>query len=298
MRPAIRILLTDVSRDGRVLVGGGARELLFGRLVRTRARSRMAQIRGLPDQSGRPGRALHRGGEQRCGIYLRPADGSPAVRLAGGERPPDGKWALVLERLGRSTPRLLRVPTGAGTPEPVPVGDLVLRGAAWLPDGQRIYLRAAAPGKDSQGYLMELPNGPPRPFGPASPQWAVFSPDSRLALIGRADGKQLIYPVDGGEPRPVPGLRPEEIGDMYSPVGPFTGDGAGVYLAHYRDMPVRIERIELADGRRAFWKDFAPSDRSGVLSVQDYTIGADGRSYAYTIVRSLSDALYVLDGLK
>jgi hypothetical protein len=145
---------------------------------------------------------------------------------------------------------------------------------------------------------MDLPAGRPRSFGPESPQWAVFSPDGRLALIGRADGKQLLYPVDGGEPRPVPGLQPEEVGDLFSPVGPFTGDGAGVYLAHYRDLPLRIDRLELADGRRSFWKELGPSDRAGMLSIEGYTIGADGRSYAYTIVRSLSDALYVIDGLK
>jgi hypothetical protein len=162
-----------------------------------------------------------------------------------------------------------------------------------------VFLRATPPGGGGQlGYLVELPAGAPRRFGPESPQWAAFSPDGRLALIGRPDGQQLVYPVDGGDPFHVPGLSDDEKDNFLFPAGPFTGDGKGVYLAHYRDFPPALDRIDLASGRREFWKELAPADRTGVTRVTDYVIGSDDRAYAYCINRSVSGALYVIDGLR
>lgn len=242
-----------------------------------------------------------RGSGPEGGTYLRGTDGSPAVRLSDGQAQglsPDGKWAMVLLRLKAPKPRLLLVPTGAGSAQEIPVGDLSVAGAVWLPNGRTIYLRATAPGQSSQGFLLDLPDGKPRRFGPESPQWAVFSPDSRLALIGRTDGQQIIYPTSGAEPFPVPGLLSEEKGNFLFPVGPFTGDGKGVYLAHYQDFLPQLDRIDLATGRREPWKQLAPADRTGVTRITDYSIGADDRSYAYNLVRSTSSALYVIEGLK
>ena len=307
MRPAIRVVMTDVSRDGRILFEAGMLrgELLFGHAGAVGEKD-LAWLgdAGAADIS-RDGRFVlftesGEGSGPQWGTYLRAADGSPAVRLADGEAQglsPDGKWALVLQRIGAPPPRLMRVPTGAGIAEPVPVGDLTVRGAVWLPDGKRIYLRASAPGKGTQGYLLDLPEGKPRTFGPESPQWAAFSPDGRLALIGRADGQQMIYPVDGSAPYLAPGLRPEEVGDMFTVVGPFSGD-SGAYVIHYRDIPVRIEKLDFATGRRTPWKELAPSDRAGVTRFNDVTVGVDGSSYAYSISRSIASALYVLEGLR
>ena len=306
MRMAVRMILTDVSSQGNVLAETGALrgELMFGRIGE--AEKDLAWLGDpLAPDIRRDGGAVvftesgEGSGPQR-GVYLRASDGSPAVRLADGEShgfSPDGKWALVLQRLGAAPPRLLRVPTGPGTPEPIPVGDLTVRGAVWLPDGKRIFLRASPPGKTLQGYLMELPAGRPVPFGPESPQWAAFSPDSRLALIGRPDGKQFVYPVDGSKPFAPNGLLPEEVDDMFSVVGPFTEDGKGAFLIHYRDLPVRIDRLDFASGRRSFWKDLMPLDRAGVTRFNDVTIGPDGKSYAYSFARSIASALYVIDGL-
>jgi hypothetical protein len=205
----------------------------------------------------------------------------------------------VLLRLKTPRPRLLLVPTGPGTARDVAVGDLAVAGAAWLPDGKRIFLRATPPGGGvTRGYLMDLPEGRPRPFGPESPQWAVFSPDSRLALIGRPDGQQLVYPTDGGEPFHVPGLSEDEKDNFLVPAGSFTGDGRGVYLVHFRDFPPAVDRIELESGRREPWKELVPADRAGVMRITDYMIGADDRSYAYSVSRTVGGAIYVIEGLR
>jgi hypothetical protein len=304
MRPAVRVILMDVSRDGRALVEAldGRVELMFGRIGDERERnlSWLGEVRYV--DIARDGSAVlftevGEGSGPNGTVFLRKTDGSPAIRLAEGMAQglsPDGKSALVLAK--DPSTKLLRVATGAGQAKTIPMGSLVVQSAAWIPDGKRIFVLAAEPGKETSGYIVGLSDGKPQPFGPEGPLWAVFSPDSRFALIGRADGQQLIYPLAGGEPRPVPGLRPDEIGDPYVTVGPFNSDGSSVYVAHFRDS--RIDRLDLKTGQRTFWKEFLPTDRAGVTRVQEYTISADDRSYAYAVARVVSDAIYVIEGLK
>jgi eukaryotic-like serine/threonine-protein kinase len=62
-------------------------------------------------------------------------------------------------------------------------------------------------------------------------------------------------------------------------------------------IPAKIERVDLATGRREPWKEIAPADPAGVQSNAGIKFSADGKSYAYSTLRILSD-LYVVDGLK
>jgi hypothetical protein len=56
-------------------------------------------------------------------------------------------------------------------------------------------------------------------------------------------------------------------------------------------------RVDLATGRRDPWMDIVPADPAGAQSIPDVKFSADGKSYAYSVVRLLSD-LYVVEGLK
>jgi len=55
--------------------------------------------------------------------------------------------------------------------------------------------------------------------------------------------------------------------------------------------------VDLATGRREDWKELAPSDPAGVKTISPVRFSADGKSYAYSYYRVLSD-LYVVEGLK
>jgi hypothetical protein len=84
---------------------------------------------------------LQPGGGTGQFAYLRPTDGSPAIRLGEGGAlalSPDGKWALALMS---SSTRLVALPTGAGEPRDltrvgfdyaIGVGPL-FRTATWFP---------------------------------------------------------------------------------------------------------------------------------------------------------------------
>ena len=101
----------------------------------------------------------------------------------------------------------------------------------------------------------------------------------------------VLYPTDGGEPRPVPGVEREEI------VVRWTADGRGLYLADSRKMPLTVSRLDLATGRREPIRSFAPADAAGVLNVFPVLLSADGKSYVYSYRRILDD-LSVVTGAR
>jgi len=63
------------------------------------------------------------------------------------------------------------------------------------------------------------------------------------------------------------------------------------------ELPAKVFRVDIASGRRVLWKELMPSDSAGVVGLSTVVIPPDGRSYAYSYVRVLSD-LYVVDGVK
>ena len=61
--------------------------------------------------------------------------------------------------------------------------------------------------------------------------------------------------------------------------------------------PARVFRLDLETGTRVLWKELLPEDSAGVVTVARVHVTPDGRSYAYTYERELSD-LYIGEALK
>jgi len=76
----------------------------------------------------------------------------------------------------------------------------------------------------------------------------------------------------------------------------FEPDGKSI-LVRRRGVPAKIERVFLNSGRREAVRQISPSDPAGVRSIAAVHFSADGKSYAYSYYRTLSD-LWVVDGLK
>jgi hypothetical protein len=72
-------------------------------------------------------------------------------------------------------------------------------------------------------------------------------------------------------------------------------DGRSVFIAQ-GDVPLRVNRLDLATGRLAQWKMLAPDDLTGVLFVGNPVLSADGKAYAYDYGRFLMD-MYLMQGL-
>jgi hypothetical protein len=234
------------------------------------------------------------GGGPDYGVWLRNTDGSMPVRVGRGWAmgvSPDGAWVLSVPV--RNPERIDMLPTGAGETRSIKdEGIAAYEWAGWLPDGQRIAFTARTAGAAARVYVRDLAGGTPRPVTP--PGVAVFrntiTPDGRH--LAASCGKQAcLYPIDAaGDPRPIPGTEGTSVLSW--------GDEGILYVRELKRMDVtRILRLDTATGRREVWRELAPPDPAGVVSVGNVALTRDGAAYAYNYARQLSD-LYVVAGLE
>ncbi len=228
-------------------------------------------------------------------IYMRDLDASPAVRLAEGRArgmplSPDGKWVLALNEQHNC---LELLPVGIGEPRPVACqGMHTLLWWQFFPDGQRALLLANRTDEPKRMYEIWLDGShPPREISPEPTEWPVrLSTDGRTVAGVGTDRVIRLFPVEGGEPRVMPGCTGEDVPIQFSP------DDRALYVYRRGRISVPIDRIEIATGERTHWMTARPPDPAGVLDVMPVQITPDGETYAYSYRRLLSD-LYIVTGL-
>jgi Tol biopolymer transport system component/predicted Ser/Thr protein kinase len=302
--------LYDVSRNGRILLERGAERWdVLGRFPGSERERNLTWLDAtIPCALSADGTTLlfseKEPGWKDAEVYVRKTDGSPAVRLGNGfckALSPDGKWAIALPTA--PSPRLVLLPTGAtesaGQPIPLPndgLGPFLIAEsqANWLPDGKRIVFTGRAPGQRPRMYLQDVPAGKPRPISEEGVRLIgktnAVSPDGRFVLTASA-GSFFVYPLNGGEPRPIRGLTEDDF-----PVG-WAADGQSIYVLRVDEALVRISLLDLATGRRRPWKEIEPPDSEAVNYLWSVLLTPDGQSYVHSYSRWLAD-LYVIDGLK
>jgi Tol biopolymer transport system component len=237
------------------------------------------------------------GGGASYATYIRKTDGSPAVRLGEGSAvglSPDGAWALTLVR--RPASQLVLLPTGPGESRPLPTGGINLHSAAWFPDGKRVLIQGNETGRALRLYLQDIEGvAPPEAVTEEGTSLGFMgdpvSPDGRTFLAYSPEGQILLHPVDGGEPRPVPGIAADD-----TPVA-WGASPTTVYVRPSSSMPARIFRLDLSTGRRELWRELRPADPAGALAVTSVALTPDASSYAYSYVRFPAD-LYLVEGIK
>jgi Tol biopolymer transport system component len=233
------------------------------------------------------------GGGPKYAAYLRNTDGSPAIRLGEGSGvslSPDGKWALA--RLNVSPSPLMLYPTGVGEIKPLTNDGLNHISAAFLPDGKRFVFTGTEPGHGVRLYVESLDD--PKPHAVSKEgigSGFVLSSDGKFVATRGPDQKIYIFPVDGSEPKLVPGMQPGEIATAWS------ADGRTLFVMGRGQVPAQIVRIDLSSGQRTPWKTVEPADAAGIDTVGRLLMSADNKSYVYAYVRTLSD-LYLVQGLK
>jgi len=306
------VILHDISRDGRVLMTHeNVRVGIIGLPPNETKERDLSWLDGsfARDMSA-DGKTLLFDEELEstgltANVYVRKMDGSPAIRLGEGYAialSPDGKWALTSLR-HTSTLQLVLLPTGVGEPRPLPIDRIIPREVgAWFPDGKRILFVGNEPGHEPRCYVVNIDNGKVAPVTPegitagglTSPEGIAASwitPDSKYVIAGKRDEKLSLYPLEGGEPAPLPGL---EIGDVAIR---WTSDGRALYFFRLEDLPAKVYRLDVSTGRRELWKELLPPDPAGISIVYTVEMTPDAKSYAYTYLRDLSD-LYLIEGLK
>jgi eukaryotic-like serine/threonine-protein kinase len=301
LRAPGQLRLYDIAADGRVLLARWDVQVGLRGADPTTSRERDLSATDdsiLGDLSADGRTVLIHDREE---IFLRPTDGSPPLRLSdgypGGRLSPDGKWVLAVEGGDHSYPVL--IPVGAGDIRRLE--PHLCEYADWLSETRILCEPLDQTGK-VRVLAIELASGKATEI-PISEDAAsdmhhggLLSPDrSTLAVSGR-DGGLWIVPLNGagGTSRKI--AASADLAKGTNPAG-WTTDGRQLFVAREDEVPMRVRRIDLATGRVEPWKTLAPEDLAGVGRFASVRVVADGRSWAYTYMRVLSN-LYVVEGLR
>jgi hypothetical protein len=230
----------------------------------------------------------------RAGIYIRGTDGSAPIYLGykgafGDDLSPDGQTVLAT---AESLRQLFLVPKGAGDSRPVPSHNIIkYRGAHLFPDGHRILFVGQEAGHGLRSYVQDLDGSAPKLLTPEHVLALSISPKGDVAAAIGPDQTISLWPIAGGPSRRVTGSQPGE-----RPVA-WSADGRSLWLFRRDEVPANVYQLDIANGRRQLWKTLIPSDSAGVYSIFRFQVTPDGRAYAYSYMRLLSQ-LYVVKGLK
>ena len=100
-----------------------------------------------------------------------------------------------------------------------------------------------------------------------------------------------MYPTDGGAPREVPSLKPED--QLFG----WAREGGAVWVGNPNEIPMRIEGLDLASGRRTLLEVIAPPNRSGLLFFGWISLALDPRVYTYQ-TREYVSHLFTVEGMR
>jgi WD40 repeat protein len=227
--------------------------------------------------------------------FLVRADQSGAAHIASGDAlgiSPDLAWIATTSA---DYKKISLTPWGMGPTRQIPNPEAIeyLSLSSWLPDSRHLVFTGKTASNPSRAYVCDVESGAAKPFGGPGGEWTLFtgppvSPDGKLVILQDADGAFRMWPIDGGEARPIPGVRSED-----QPLT-FSEDGTAL-LVSGRSMPIQIERLNLTTGQRTPWMTMAPTDRAG-LRYALASITPNGKYWALSTAKLLTD-LYVVDGL-
>ena len=301
-RAPVSLRLHDISREGLVLLTGDNQSTPITCLVPSEVKERdlswlnSVRINDL-SRDGKTFVFTHFGQSSGANyqVYLRKTDDSSAILIGegyGGGFSPDGKW---VSSVISSPPQILLLPTGAGQTKHLERFNIEQFGytTSWLPDGKNIVFNGKEPGHLLRTYVQSIEGGPPRPVTPEGMTGTLVSPDGQLLLARDIAEKQplAVYPVNGGEPRPIPGLGEEDR------VIRWGLDGRTVYVYRPRDTPLKVFKLNVTTGQRELWREIVPADLAGIRGPINVLMTSDAKGYIHGFTRYLSD-LYLVHGLR
>ncbi len=235
------------------------------------------------------------GGPGPCSALLGRFDGSAPVILGDGfglALSPDRRQVLSIPPYEASYIELL--PAGAGEAVKLRAeGIAAYHWGTWSPDQTEILIHASDHSGEAHIYALPVAGGKPRRISSEQIGFGLFavSPDYRWIAARSTGGVLKLYPVAGGEPRPLPATGPASWAIR------FSTDGRQLYVNDFGQVPAAVNLIDLETGERRLWRSLVPADPAGVIKIAPIDVTPDGTAYVYGYHRSLSD-LYLMRGLR
>lgn len=294
-----RLTLYDVTTDGRALLSGSTMrsETQFGS-IREKVERKLSWFDWATNVSlSADARLLAftesgEGAGEKYGVYVRPTDGSPAVRLGDGSvrsLSPDGKWVAADYPGGGTSMQIL--PTRAGETRKLDLAPLErVTGTRWSPDSRRLVIIGNEKGHRPRTYEVSLDGGAPKAITPEGVTGLGVSPDGRWLAVVAPDGVGSLFALPGGPLKTIPGVTAADL------MAGWLADSRAV-VARTGSSPVQISRIDIETGSRTPVGSVAPADPAGVVSLGQVVFAPDGDHYVFNYFRVLSE-LYIVDGLK
>ena len=232
--------------------------------------------------------------------FVRPLDGGAPVQLAsagskwvqfsGASLSPDGR-AAAIPSTHRDAFRIEPVGAGEATTISLPAGVRYSRSLAWLPDGRGlIFIGSAQADEGEEVFEQRLDGSPLHALRKAAESDLVLSGDGSWTA-GRV-GKSRLRFVRGS------GADEREV-EADAPLGRLLGwspGGTAVFFYRQGEIPAGIYRIDVDTGHVSLAHRLMPPDPAGVWRIHPVALSSDGRHYAYSASRLMSD-LYVFEGL-
>jgi serine/threonine protein kinase/Tol biopolymer transport system component len=226
-------------------------------------------------------------------VAIRKVDGSPPIRLGDGTADalsPDGKWAISFSRAGPAQITLFSVGAGQSREIPLPTLERLQNGSHFLPDGKRIVIDGNEPGHTGRTYVVDVAGGKPQPVTPEGIYATLPSPDGKFLAGETADYKLDLYPLDGGPAHHIPDIAPGYM------LAQWSADSKAVYVFQPGELPLKIQRVDIATGKMKPVRELVPADLGGVVSIAPVITNVTASEFAYTYYQTLS-VLYVVSGL-
>ena len=183
------------------------------------------------------------------------------------------------------------LPTGIGTAKALHGAGLTyLRWASWFAASHRVVFMAQANNSPPRAYLQDTEGGDPLPIGPPGVLHPIVAPDGRT-VAAFTQGGPVLFTIGASDARPCPGLDAEDV-----PIA-WSLDSRALFFTRRSALTVEIHRLELSSSRQKLVWSLANQDPAGVRTIFSVRLTPDGKYYAFSFERVLSD-LYLVEGLK